>query len=112
MVIAKARIVAGARLDTDVGPVALTADIPAGHKICVRARAAGEPVRRYGQIIGFATVPIAPGEHVHRHNLGAGELTQHFEAAVEARPTRYHSRSEMRTFDGYLRVPTRPSARK
>jgi altronate hydrolase len=24
----------------------------------------GEPVRRYGQIIGFATVPIAPGQHV------------------------------------------------
>ena len=111
VVIAKARVVAGARLDTDTGPVALIADVPAGHKICVRARAAGEPVRRYGQIIGFATVPIAPGEHVHRHNLGAGELTQHFEAAVEARPTRYHNGSEMRTFDGYLRADGRVGTR-
>ncbi|HEY6180124.1 MAG TPA: altronate dehydratase family protein [Kofleriaceae bacterium] len=111
VVIAKARIAAGSRLETDVGPVALAADIPAGHKISVRPRAAGEPVRRYGQIIGFATVAIAPGEHVHRHNLGAGELTPHFEAAVEARRTRYHHPSEMRTFDAYLRPDGRVGTR-
>ncbi|MDU6672712.1 MAG: UxaA family hydrolase, partial [Bradyrhizobium sp.] len=39
--------------------------IPAGHKVAVRPIALGEPVRRYGQIIGFATAPIAPGQHVH-----------------------------------------------
>ena len=43
--------------------------VPAGHKVAVRPHAAGEPIRRYGQIIGFATAPIAPGEHVHVHNL-------------------------------------------
>src|SRR6202000_1167402 len=31
--------------------------IPAGHKVAVRPIAVGEPVRRYGQIIGFATAP-------------------------------------------------------
>jgi altronate hydrolase len=111
VVIAKHRIAAGTVLATDAGPVALAADVPAGHKIAVRARAAGDPVRRCGQIIGFATVAIAPGEHVHRHNLGAGELTQHFEPAIEARPTRYHDASEMRTFDGYLRPDGRVGTR-
>jgi altronate hydrolase len=109
--IAKQRLAPGTTIDTEVGPVALAADVPAGHKIAVRSRATGEPVRRYGQIIGFATVPIAPGEHVHRHNLGAGALHQRFEVAVEGKPTRYHTPSEMRTFDGYLRPDGRVGTR-
>jgi hypothetical protein len=47
--------------------------IPPGHKVATRAIATGEPVRRYNQIIGFATKPIAAGEHVHTHNLGVGD---------------------------------------
>ena len=109
--IAKQRLAPGTAIDTEVGPVALAVDVPAGHKIAVRSRAPGEPVRRYGQIIGFATVPIAPGEHVHRHNLGAGALHQRFEVAVEGKPTRYHAESEMRTFDGYLRSDGRVGTR-
>ena len=35
--------------------------IPAGHKVAIRPIAVGEPVRRYGQIIGFASADIAPG---------------------------------------------------
>lgn len=46
--------------------------IPAGHKIAVRQIEAGQAVRRYNQIIGFASKPIAPGEHVHTHNLNMG----------------------------------------
>ena len=43
--------------------------IPAGHKVATRAIAVNDPVRRYSQIIGFATRPIAAGYHVHVHNL-------------------------------------------
>ena len=46
--------------------------VPPGHKIATRAIAAGEPVRRYNQIIGFASRAIAPGEHIHTHNLDMG----------------------------------------
>jgi altronate hydrolase len=46
--------------------------IPPGHKIATCAIAAGEPVRRYNQIIGFASRAIAPGEHIHTHNLDMG----------------------------------------
>jgi altronate hydrolase len=46
--------------------------VPPGHKVATRAIAAGSPVRRYNQIIGFATRDIRPGEHVHLHNLGIG----------------------------------------
>jgi altronate hydrolase len=46
--IAKLKLPAGTAIDTEAGPIALAADVPAGHKIAVRRRATGEPVRRYG----------------------------------------------------------------
>jgi len=44
-------------------------DIGPGHKIAVREIAADAPVRKYGHVIGFALDRIAPGQHVHTHNL-------------------------------------------
>lgn len=61
--------------------------IPAGHKVAIRAHAAGEPVRRYGQIIGFATSAIAPGRHVHTQNCGMGDFARDYAYGVDARPT-------------------------
>lgn len=61
--------------------------VPAGHKVAVRPVAQGEPVRRYGQIIGFATAPIAPGQHVHTHNCGMGDFAKDYAYGVDARPT-------------------------
>jgi altronate hydrolase len=46
--------------------------VPAGHKVATRDIAMGQAVRRYNQIIGFASRPIGAGEHVHTHNLGMG----------------------------------------
>ena len=43
--------------------------IPSGHKVALRDLGAGEPVYRYGQVIGHASRPISSGEHVHVHNL-------------------------------------------
>ncbi|WMS44807.1 altronate dehydratase family protein [Acuticoccus sp. MNP-M23] len=54
---------------TAVEAVATLSLVPRGHKIAVRAIAEGEPVRKYAQIIGYASKPIAAGEHVHDHNL-------------------------------------------
>ena len=50
------------------GP-ALTAPVPMGHKIALSDIAKGEPVIKYGAVIGHATQAIAPGDHVHLHNL-------------------------------------------
>ncbi len=49
--------------------------IPAGHKVALRAHVKGESVLRYGQVIGFASMPIAAGQHVHMHNLEIGEVS-------------------------------------
>jgi altronate hydrolase len=48
--------------------------IPRGHKIARRDIAAGQPVRKYGEVIGRATTAIAAGAHVHVHNLHSARL--------------------------------------
>ena len=50
--------------------------IPSGHKVAIKPLAVGEPVKRYGQIIGFATQAIAPGQHVHTQNCGMGDFAK------------------------------------
>ena len=44
-------------------------DIPAGHKVALAAIPQGDVVRKYGHPIGIADRLIAPGDHVHTHNL-------------------------------------------
>ena len=46
----------------------LRTPVPFGHKAALRPIAAGESVIKYGVVIGVATQPISPGEHVHVHN--------------------------------------------
>ncbi len=52
--------------------------IPPGHKLAARALKAGDPVRRYNQIIGFAKADVAVGQHVHVHNLAMGEFERDY----------------------------------
>ena len=68
VLIARAQLVGGSVAEN----VTIKGLIPPGHKVATRAIATGEAVRRYNQIIGFASKPIAAGEHVHTHNLDMG----------------------------------------
>jgi altronate hydrolase len=52
--------------------------VPAGHKLAAHDVAAGAAVRRYNQIIGFATTNISAGQHIHSHNLGMGEFERDY----------------------------------
>jgi altronate hydrolase len=61
--------------------------IPPGHKIATRAHGTGEAIRRYGQIIGFATEAIAPGDWVHVHNCAMGDFAKDYAWGVDAKPT-------------------------
>src|SRR5436190_1876516 len=60
--------------------------IPAAHKVALRDHAAGEALRRYGQIIGFATQAIRAGEHIHTHNLAIGEFDRDYAYGADLRP--------------------------
>jgi altronate hydrolase len=109
--IAKAPIAAGTVLETDSGPLTVQCDIRPGHKVARRARAAGDTVRRYGQVIGFATQAIAEGEHVHTHNLAVGALRQEYEVGTDVRPVDYYPPEAMRYFDGFARPDGRVGTR-
>jgi len=60
--------------------------IASGHKIALRAITTSEPVRKYGQTIGFALTAIAAGEHVHTHNLGVKDFARDYAWGVDSRP--------------------------
>ena len=83
--------------------------IPAGHKVAVRAHAPNEAIQRYGQIIGFATVPIAAGRHVHVQNCGMGEFAKDYAWGVDARPTR--RANDQASFQGIRRADGRVATR-
>lgn len=72
-----------------------------GHKIAIVPIGADEEVRKYGQIIGFSTKAIAPGQWVHSHNLVNGEFVRDYapSTAIPTPPTPITDR----TFMGYRR---------
>ena len=82
-----------------------------GHKYAIRPIAEGEDVMKYGMPIGHATRAIAPGEHVHSHNLAtnlSGTLEYKWEGC-EAAAARPAGASE--TFMGYRRADGRVGVR-
>ena len=86
VVIARATLLPGAIVAEGVAAIGR---VPAGHKVATRPHAVGEAVIRYGQIIGFATAPIAAGEHVHVHNIGMGDFAKDYAYGQGVTQTQY-----------------------
>jgi len=111
VVIARRQLVAGTRLDDQ--NVTVSGLVPPGHKLAVRAVGKGHPVRRYNQIIGFATRDIRPGEHVHLHNMGIGAehgaFRRDYAFCADAKPT-VHAATP-RSFRGIVRQDGRVATR-
>jgi altronate hydrolase len=106
VLIARTTLLPGAEL----APGIVTIErIPAGHKVAIRAIATGEAIRRYGQIIGFATAPISPGQHVHEHNCGMGDFAKDYAWGVDATPTPNFDLPA--TFEGIRRPDGRAATR-
>jgi len=77
--------------------------IPRGHKMALAAVPEGAEIVKYGQIIGFASRPIAPGEWVHEHNVGLHDFTRDYQFSEDRQLTNRAPASELRTFRGYRR---------
>lgn len=95
---------------TTVDNVTLNRAVPPGHKIAVVAIPAGAHVIKYGYSIGVATRDIAPGDHVHSHNLQSGldaNLEYQWTKNTEDRP----APSQPVLFDGYRRTDGRAAIR-
>ncbi len=85
--------------------------IPAGHKLALSEVTEGQPVIKYGQIIGFARSRIAPGEHVHVHNLAAKDFSRDCQIGSDVRPVNYYPPEQQRFFPGYARAGGRVGTR-
>jgi len=109
--VARVDLQPGTPLTDPPGDLTVQQPIPAGHKVALRAVAAGRPVRRYGQIIGLATQGILPGEWVHTHNLGVAGLDRDPAFGVDARPVSPIPEADRRTFLGFSRPDGRAGAR-
>jgi altronate hydrolase len=87
---------------------ALTA-IPRGHKIALSAISAGQAVRKYDQLIGYAAVDIAKGDHVHSHNLDFRPVETDYQFATNLSPA--IPATKIDSFMGYARADGRMGTR-
>ena len=93
------------------GSVTCRQAVGAGHKVAVVFIDAGQPVIKYGQIIGFASSAISPGEHVHVHNLGMADFTRDYAIGQDARPVAVLPESRRARFHGIVREDGRIGTR-
>jgi altronate hydrolase len=107
--IAKRTIRPGTAIELGFAPITISERVEIGHKVAVAPIARGAAVRKYGQIIGFATADIEPGQWVHTHNVEPGTLSLDYAFAsdvpVEPEPILG------RTFMGYRRPDGRAATR-
>src|SRR5262247_2954831 len=64
--------------------ITATARIQRGHKMAAQPIARGQPILKFGQIIGFASDDIAPGSHVHTQNCSFAEFERDYAYAQDA----------------------------
>jgi altronate hydrolase len=83
--------------------VTAAARIMRGHKMAVQPIGQGQPVLKFGQIIGFASQAIAPGSHVHTHNCSFAEFERDYAFAQDARSEPLLPPELRATFEGYRR---------
>jgi altronate hydrolase len=84
--------------------------VPMGHKVATKPIAKGQPVIKFGQIIGYATDDIPPGAHVHVHNCAMGEHDQNYQIGVDYKPVNYRDPMGA-TFKGLRRSDGRVGTR-
>ena len=109
--VAKSPLQAGMILEGEGLRLPVRQFIPDGHKIALEAVASGQAVRRYGQIIGFTTQDIAPGDHVHTQNLAVQDFAREYLFGVDAEPVALVPEDQRRTFLGYRRANGRVGTR-
>jgi altronate hydrolase len=95
----------------EVAGVTARERVPRGHKLAIGAIGEGEPVTKYGQIIGFASKPIVPGDWVHEHNVVMHDFARDYRFAEGAKNDEVLPPELRATFEGYVRANGRTGTR-
>ncbi|MGB0518605.1 MAG: UxaA family hydrolase [Candidatus Puniceispirillaceae bacterium] len=96
---------------TAVDDLVTTAIIPRNHKLASREIKAGEAVRKYAQVIGYATEVIVAGGHVHTHNVEFRNTEEDYEISTDLRPAVTVAEAARDSFMGYRRENGRVGTR-
>lgn len=78
--------------------------VPKGHKMAAAPIETAEAIRKFGQVIGFASKPIHPGEWVHEHNCVMKDFARDYRFGEDARPEAVAPLDAQPTFAGYRRA--------
>ena len=90
-------------LGSKVLGIEITSPIPSGHKIAIHDLAPNTPVKKYGQIIGYAKTQIKQGEHIHVHNLEFRQSNAQHDIGSGIKSTTPVAPDQRRSFSGYRR---------
>ncbi len=102
VLVAVIAIQGGQELEHDGSGIRLQEDIPAGHKFACKRIAPGDAILKFGQIIGFASKEIEPGQWVHVHNVTRGDIDLDHQIAQDIPETVYDE--TIPNFQGYRRA--------
>ena len=90
----------------------VTERVPKGHKLSTTGIGQGQPVRKFGQVIGFAGRDIPPGAWVHEHNVAIQEFERDYAFASEVHEDRRLRPGELPAhFQGFRRPGGRSGTR-
>ncbi len=95
----------------DIEDVVCQEKIPAGHKVTIKTINAHDPIRKYGQIIGFASRTLGPGCHVHTHNVEVLDFVRDYAMGEDTRPTDSIREEDRARFQGIVREDGRVATR-
>jgi altronate hydrolase len=111
--VALTALTAGTVVQLENGELAIKQDIPAAHKVALRAIRAGQQIIKYGSPIGNAKSAIKAGAWVHSHNLESGlqGVANYRYNPSTVKSTRSGSSSSSLTFMGYKRPDGRVGVR-
>jgi altronate hydrolase len=78
--------------------------VPRGHKMAIAPLAIGEPVLKFGQIIGFASKPVEAGEWLHEHNVEMHAFARDYHFSEDAHHEAILPIEQQATFQGFRRA--------
>lgn len=78
--------------------------VPVGHKVATRDLKAGEPIRKYDTVIGYASADLPAGTWMHSHNVLFDDVEKDYAFGRDYRPTEHFPPERRATFMGYRRA--------
>ena len=108
VVVARVDIPAGTKIAEE--QITSRDPITCGHKVAAVFIKEGAAVKKYGQIIGFASKDIQPGEHVHTHNIAMKAFDRDYAIGADAELEPEYE-AEPAIFQGIVRADGRVATR-